>query len=230
VLLAQPDQQPGGNRQVHGDEDVGLPFGLALEQAEAHPGVVGEHDVEEAGDGDAARRRHDQREDRPLAQLVEQQDEGGEGEAALHRGRRALYCAAAPRCCRARRERVQISGASVPLPTSGSTLQQRSHFSPPASSATTATPWTSGRRKASAGAGASLSVMSEVMHTSAKSTAATASLSSGRSIWTTGCACRLEPMRLAARSTSSAPVTTRRTSRTFAHLAARSLFSHSPGT
>src|SRR3546814_9129823 len=72
--------------------------------------------------------------------------------------------------------------------------------------------------------------MAEVMGTVGKSTAATASLSSGRSMDTAGCACRLEPMRLAARSTSSAPVTARRTSRPLAHLAARDSSSQPAGT
>src|SRR5690606_26756584 len=182
VLLAQPDQQPSGNRQVHGDEKIGLPGRLALEQAEAHPGVVGEHDVEKAGHRNAAWRRHDEAENRPLAHLVEQQDKDRQGKAAPHCGRHAPYCAAAPRCCTASAQRAQVSGASAVLPTSGSTCQRRSHCAPSARAATTATPWTSARRKALSGAGASLTVMSEVMQTSAKSTAATASRSSGRSM------------------------------------------------
>src|SRR4029079_6750865 len=49
-------------------------------------------------------------------------------------------------------QRWQMSGCLADVPTSSSTCQQRAHFSPLASAGTTATPATSGRLKAPAGA------------------------------------------------------------------------------
>src|SRR3546814_7947684 len=39
VLFPHPNQQGQGNHQVHGDEKIGLPSRLALEQPKADPGV-----------------------------------------------------------------------------------------------------------------------------------------------------------------------------------------------
>src|SRR5947199_5026959 len=66
-------------------------------------------------------------------------------------------------------QRRQISGWLADLPTSSSTCQQRAHFSPLASAGTTATPVTSGRVKAPAGASPATRSPSEVMQISARS-------------------------------------------------------------
>ena len=115
------------------------------------------------------------------------------------------------------------------VPTSGRIFQQRAHLSPSASAGTTATPGTSSRVKAPAGAGAAVRVRSEVMQTSAKSTEASAARRASSATWTTGAASRLAPMRFSRRSTSSAPVTTRRTRRIASHLAARAASCQSRG-
>ena len=71
--------------------------------------------------------------------------------------------------------------------------------------------------KAPAGASPSTRSPPEVMQISARSRPFIAARYSGAT-WTCGAACRLEPMRFSARSSSSAPVTTRRRSRTVFHL------------
>ena len=67
------------------------------------------------------------------------------------------------------------------------------------------------------------------MQTSAKSIEARAARRASSATWTTGAASRLAPMRLSRRSTSSAPVTTRRTRRMASHFAARAASCQSRG-
>ena len=98
--------------------------------------------------------------------------------------------------------------------------QERAHFLPTALAGTTATPRTSGMTKASAGAGARNTAIALVMQISARSTPSSAAASSSSLRCTIGDASRLDPMRLAARSISSAPVTTDRTRRILSHFSA----------
>ena len=93
---------------------------------------------------------------------------------------------------------------------------------------TTATPGTSGSVNASAGAGAVVTTPSEVMQISARSSPCSSATSSAPA-WMATLACRLEPMRFCARSSSSAPVTTRVTRSMAAQRAASAAFSQSAG-
>ena len=96
---------------------------------------------------------------------------------------------------------------------------------------TTATPGTSSSRKASAGASPSPTSMAEVMAISARSIARERrQRASASAMNTLGAASSEEPMRFSRRSISSAPVTTRRTSRILSHLAASASSRHSAGT
>ena len=67
------------------------------------------------------------------------------------------------------------------------------------------------------------------MQTSAKSIEASAARRASSATWTIGAASRLAPMRLSRRSTSSAPVTTRRARRMPSHFAARAASCQSRG-
>ena len=91
-------------------------------------------------------------------------------------------------------------------------------------------PGSSSSAKAPAGAGASVRVRWEVMQTSAKSTERSTPSRSGSATWTTGAASRLAPIRFSRRSTSSAPVTTRRARRIASRFAASPGSSHSPAS
>src|SRR5882724_2309796 len=116
--------------------------------------------------------------------------------------------------------RGDTSGYSRSSPTVGRIFQERAHLVPTAFSTTTATPGTSLSLNASAGASSLVTIAFEVMLTSARSISNSVSKILLSETYTSGDASSEEPMFLAARSTSSAPVTTRRTLRMVSHFAA----------
>src|SRR5882724_6822591 len=119
--------------------------------------------------------------------------------------------------------RGETSGYSASSPTVGRIFQERAHLVPTAFSTTTATPGTSLSLNASAGASSLVTIAFEVMLTSARSISNSVSKILLSETYTSGDASSEEPMFLAARSTSSAPVTTRRTLRMVSHFAASAL-------
>src|SRR5712664_408912 len=116
--------------------------------------------------------------------------------------------------------RGDTSGCSGSSPTVGRIFQERAHLVPTAFSTTTATPGTSFSLNASDGASSLVTIAFEVMLTSARSISNSVSKILSSETYTSGDASSEEPMFLAARSTSSAPVTTRRTLRMVSHFAA----------
>src|SRR5712664_94424 len=116
--------------------------------------------------------------------------------------------------------RGDTSGYSGSSPTVGRIFQERAHLVPTAFSTTTATPGTSFSLNASDGASSLVTIAFEVMLTSARSISNSVSKILLSETYTSGDASSEEPMFLAARSTSSAPVTTRRTLRMVSHFAA----------
>ena len=74
-----------------------------------------------------------------------------------------------------------------------------------------------------------IKVTDPVMKSSARSRPSQSFISASSARWTTGAASRLAPMRFSRRSISSAPVTTRRTMRSFAQSAASASFFHAFG-
>src|SRR5262249_3610872 len=76
-------------------------------------------------------------------------------------------------------QRRQSVGCALLSPTSGSTCQQRSHFSPSARLTTTEMPPTSGKAKAPAGATSAASAIPEVMAISRRSTPSSSARRSG---------------------------------------------------
>src|SRR6516162_307192 len=114
-------------------------------------------------------------------------------------------------------------------PTSGSTLQHRSQRSPGAAETRAPISATSGSAKAPSGTGPDRTVPAEVMQSSARSTSRTRSTSRSGTNSSTA-ACRLEPSRFAPRSSSSAPVTTRRRSRNVAQRSPSASSSQPAGT
>src|SRR6266851_2702261 len=116
--------------------------------------------------------------------------------------------------------RGDTSGYSASSPTVGRIFQERAHLVPTAFSTTTATPGTSFSLNASDGASSLVTIAFEVMLTSARSISNSVSKIFLSETYTSGDASSEEPMFLAARSTSSAPVTTRRTLRMVSHFAA----------
>src|ERR1700704_1364258 len=116
--------------------------------------------------------------------------------------------------------RGDTSGYSASSPTVGRIFQERAHLVPTAFLTTTATPGTSFSLNASAGASSLVTIAFEVMLTSARSISNSVSKIFLSETYTSGDASSEEPMFLAARSTSSAPVTTRRTLRMVSHFVA----------
>src|SRR6266700_1146520 len=116
--------------------------------------------------------------------------------------------------------RGETSGYSASSPTVGRIFQERAHLVPTAFSTTTATPLTSLSVNAFAGASSLVTIAFEVMLTSARSISNSVSKIFLSETYTSGDASSEEPMFLAARSTSSAPVTTRRTLRMVSHFVA----------
>src|SRR5712664_1120398 len=116
--------------------------------------------------------------------------------------------------------RGETSGYSASSPTVERIFHDRAHLVPMAFSTTTATPGTSFSLNASAGASSLVTIAFEVMLTSARSILNSVSKILLSETYTSGDASSEEPMFLAARSTSSAPVTTRRTLRMVSHFAA----------
>src|SRR5450631_1576431 len=116
--------------------------------------------------------------------------------------------------------RGETSGYSGSSPTVGRIFQERAHLVPTAFSTTTATPATSFSLNASDGASSLVTIAFEVMQTSARSMSNSVPKIFWSETYTSGDASSDEPMCLAARSTSSAPVTTRRTARIISHFAA----------
>src|SRR5579883_1826353 len=210
VGSSQPDEQADADRDGDARQQPGRQGPVAAQQAEAHAAVPDDDEPEKALDhrNHAARRRQIA-EQQLLGELVD--DEGGGDQRhglAIERSH--------PRASTAPSQRTQISGCRADLPTSSSTCQQRAHLLPEAIAGTTATPATSGKVKAPSGAGPSIRSPPEVMQISLRSMPFIAARYSGAT-WTCGAACRLEPMRFSARSSSSAPVTTRRRLRTVFH-------------
>src|SRR5262249_36373698 len=126
--------------------------------------------------------------------------------------------------------RGETSGYSGSAPTVGRIFQERAHFLPSARRGSTATPGTSSSRKACFGPSPATRLAALVIATSARSTPSSAEKSSRSATWITGAASNEEPMRFCARSVSSAPVTTRRTSRTLRHFSASASLRHCVGT
>ena len=163
-------------------------------------------------------------EDPGLARLVGGDHEGGDDQTEQH-----AYCPAPAKSATASVQRWQRSAWASSAPTSGKTRQHRSHFSPGASATLTPTPGTSPSVNASGGTAPSLSAAAEVMQSSGKSIPASGAAHSGAAKISTA-AWRLEPMRFCARSSSIAPVTTRRSSRIFAHFSPNVSSRHGVGT
>src|SRR5581483_3125987 len=188
-----------------GGEDQRVDRRAVVEEAEADAAVAAEQQAEEGRQHELAvgRRAGEQGEDGGLARLI------GDGDGDGDRQPAAQHHPPPPTTAAQRRHSSSC--------TSGRTRQQRSQRAPSARPTRTPTPGTSGRVKASSGGGPTRSVAAEVMHSSARSTSPTGA---GAKISTA--ACRLEPMRLAARSSSSAPVATRRSSRSRSQRAAKS--------
>src|SRR5690606_30033427 len=135
-------------------------------------GIPDLHEVEERSHVyDRRRMLGDQIEEKHLAELIAQQDDGRDSDARS--GQSAAGHAAATTASLQRRQSL-----SWECSTSGRTCQQRSHFTPPAGCGTTATFFTSSMRKASAGPSPSRRVMPDVMQISAKSISASAARSS----------------------------------------------------
>src|SRR5438552_4680324 len=107
--------------------------------------------------------------------------------------------------------RGETSGYSGSSPTVGRIFHDRAHLVPTAFSTTTATPGTSFSRNASGGASLLVAIAFEVMQTSARSISNSVLKILLSETYNRGEASSDEPIFLAARSTSSAPVTTRRT-------------------
>src|SRR6185437_1565111 len=241
----QPGPQQHDGDHLEAQQKHVAEHALRLEQAVADAGISGEHEVEERAEMNrAAIGEIEDVEEVKLARLIEnagdKRDEkaeagirtaevgfhdhltsGGYG-SPLSQGRRAFYCAvrAASHSRSALASRGDTSGYFGSVPTVARIFHERAHLTPSARLVTTATPVTSGRRKASPGPSPLTNVAAEVMQTSARSTSTTASNRSSLAICTTGCASSDEPMRFCARSISSAPVTTRRTMRTLRHFSA----------
>src|SRR6185369_13558111 len=197
---AQPDQQGDDDRQRQADEDDRAAGRAGVEQAETDAVVPHRHEVEERQHLDRPRTADDEQVvEEELGRLVEDQGDGGDGKAKLH-------SAALRKCSTASLQRTQSDGWVLSLPTSGRTRQQRSHFSPSAARKATATPGTSGSAKCS---GSCLPKgcrwRPQVMQISSRSRPARAASYFG-SVKSTGPACRLEPIFLSARASSSAPV------------------------
>src|SRR5215469_3367940 len=197
---AQPIDQDPDNGDRHDRKGEGVDPGAAVEQAKADPAIVGQGEIKERGDRCALADRAPRKggENRGLGQLNDNDNRRCDSARQHH-----------PATAAQRWHRSVWLGTR---PTSGSTLQQRSHRFPGAADTRTPTSGTSGIVKAPSGAGSGRTVPAEVMQSSARSTS--------RSCWasTAGTksstvACKLDPRRFAPRSSSSAPVTTRRKSR-----------------
>src|SRR6516165_5529093 len=199
---AQPIDQDPDNGDRHNRKNESVEPGAAVEQAKADPAIVGQGEIKERGDrcapADPVPRKGG--ENRGLGQLIENDNDNRRCEAARQHH---------PATTAQRWHRSVWLGT---WPTSGSTLQQRSHRFPGAADTCTPTSGTSGSVKAPSGASSGRTVPAEVMQSSARSTsrscwASTAGMKSSTA------PCRLDPRRFAPRSSSSAPVTTRRRSR-----------------
>src|SRR6516165_1108720 len=216
---AQPIDQDPDNGDRHDRKGKGVDSGAAVEQAKADPAIVGQGEIKERGDRCAPADRAPRKggENRGLGQLVENDNNNRRCEPARQHH---------PATAAQRWHRSVWLGTR---PTSGSTLQQRSHRFPGAADTCTPTSGTSGSVKAPSGAGSGRTVPAEVMQSSARSTsrscwASTAGMKSSTA------ACRLDPRRFAPRSSSSAPVTTRRKSRNRAQRSPSSSSRHVGGT
>src|ERR1700746_1994835 len=140
--------------------------------------------------------------DAGLAELVED-DDGNRRSKAAQQHQAALTDAVLWSTITAQRR--QRSGGPGACPTSGSTFQQRSQRLPGAVVTHAPISGTSGSVKAPSGAGPSRTVPAEVMHSSARSISRAIPITrSGQN--SSPAAGRLEPSRLALRSSSSAPV------------------------
>src|SRR5229473_3922276 len=214
---AEPDDQDEDDRQGGEREDQRIDPG-AVEEAKADSRIAGQHEVEKRADhgsmkgatGLAEKCQHQR-----LAYLIEDRGCRCHAEAAPEHHPESAALAPQSRTSAQRRQR---SSWPATWPTSGNTRQQRSQRCPVGGPTTTPISATSGSVNAPSGGAPARAVPAEVMHSSARST----SRSNGRSRSGTNnstAACRLEPMRFAARSTSRAPVTTRRTSRSSAQRA-----------
>src|SRR6266851_5677083 len=224
VGSSQPHEQPDADRDRDRREDPGGQGAVAAQQTEAHAAVPHDHQPEEALD-----HRHD---GARLHQIAQQELLG---RLVGHQGRDDQDHRLAldrPHELTASSQRRQSSGWPADLPTSSRTCQQRAHLLPWAGSGSTATPATSGRVKAPVGPLSwplpSSSSPSEVMKISQRSSPSNAFRYSGAA-WTRGAACRLEPMRFSARSSSRAPVTTRRSARTILHFSPSAASSQAAG-
>src|SRR5208282_3124407 len=133
----------------------------------ADAAVPGQHQIEERQHHDAvlARVCHEESQHPELNQLIERRDHGCEGEATAH-----FYVLLFESASTVSAQRRQRSGWDLTEPTSGSTFQQRAHFSPAARPTATLTPGTSGRVKAPCGARSCANAASEVMKISGRST------------------------------------------------------------
>src|SRR4051812_182009 len=112
---------------------------------------------------------------------------------------------------------------------SSSTRQQRAHLSPEAFTNRAAAPLISGTAYRPSRLAATSTEATEVMAISARSTESNNALSDASLTPSTGAASSDEPMVLSARASSSAPVTTRRSSRTRVHFLTSSALVHSAG-
>src|SRR5262249_4972473 len=148
----------------------------------------------------------EERENRGLAELIECHDDNRDNEPARQHHPAAVNALVRSTTPAHRRQRSEWSATR---PTSGNTRQQRSQRFPRAGDTRAPTFGTSGKVKASSGTGSRRTFAAEVMHSSARSISASRSACCCGTNRSTA-ACRLDPNRFPPRSSSSAPVTTRR--------------------
>src|SRR5215472_3686128 len=216
---AQPIDQDPDNGDRHDRKGKSVDPGAAIEQTKADPAIVGQGEIKERGDRCAPADRVLRKggENRGLGQLIENDNDSRRCEPARQHH---------PATAAQRWHRSVWLGTR---PTSGNTRQQRSHRFPSAADTRTPTSGTSGSVKAPSGAGSSRTVPAEVMQSSARSTPRSCRASTAGTKSSTA-ACRLDPRRLALRSSSSAPVTTRRKLRNSAQRSPSTSSRHVGGT
>src|SRR6266446_8939244 len=221
----------------HGDDDSGqerkqqrIHPAWGVEEPEADAAIIGQDEIKEWRDRllRAGRAPGEEAEDGGFAELSDDHDRGRCGETTGQHQPAPTPATALLRSTTSaqRRQRSSYPGT---WPTSGSTRQQRSQRSPGAAETRAPIPATSGRVNASPGTGPIRTVPAEVMQSSARSMPRSTLISPSGTNNSTA-ACRLDPNLFAARSSSSAPVTTRRRSRSTCHRCSRAWSRHSAGT
>src|SRR3984893_5845034 len=201
-----------------------------VEEPEADAAIKGQAEVEEWRDRlvGADRAPGEEAENGGFAELIDDYDRGRRAETSGQHQPAPTPAAALLRSTTSAQRR-QRSSCPGTWPTSGSTRQQRSQRSPGAAEKPAPRSATSGSVNAPPGTGPLRTVPAEMMQSSARSITRSRSISRSGTNSSTA-ACRLDPSLFPARSSSSAPVTTRRRSRNTRHRSSSASSHQSAGT